>query len=558
MTEPGDSQSASPPVQARATRRLISPLTLRILAVNILALAIPVVGLLYLGPYQDGLLDAELDGLRRQSDIFAGALGEGAIRTQPDGAQALNILHARNMIRRLTAATPVRARLFLTNGELVADSRSVGGRDRMVQIFELSPPHESSSSVEYLMDMLDWVFDAFQGVRDLDLYQEAQRQSIRDYPEAMSALSGDVTGVVRADRDGGYMLSVAMPVQRFHQVIGVLMVSKSGAEVRQTIRDVRLVVVELFAIALVITVLLSLYLAGAIARPMRRLAAAAAQVRGGRELLEIPDLTHRGDEIGDLSGALRDMTGALYLRIDAIERFAADVSHEIKNPLTSLRSAVETAARITDPAQQKQLMTIIQEDVQRLDRLITDISDYSRLDAELSRESMNPVDIGGLLKALVDIRAAAHDEDSGGDDVDGGVPRFRVHIATGEDNAKAALTVPGWEGRLVQVFRNLIANADSFAIPGTTIDIEVSRRGAVVETVISDTGPGLPDGKLDAVFDRFYSERPTSEKFGMHSGLGLSISRQIVEAHGGSIHADNRRSENGVIMGAQFTVRLPV
>ena len=558
MTEPGDSQSASPPIQARATRRLISPLTLRILAVNILALAIPVVGLLYLGPYQDGLLDAELDGLRRQSDIFAGALGEGAIRTQPDGAQALNILHARNMIRRLTAATPVRARLFLTNGELVADSRSVGGRDRMVQIFELSPPHESSSSVEYLMDMLDWVFDAFQGVRDLDLYQEAQRQSIRDYPEAMSALSGDVTGVVRADRDGGYMLSVAMPVQRFHQVIGVLMVSKSGAEVRQTIRDVRLVVVELFAIALVITVLLSLYLAGAIARPMRRLAAAAAQVRGGRELLEIPDLTHRGDEIGDLSGALRDMTGALYLRIDAIERFAADVSHEIKNPLTSLRSAVETAARITDPAQQKQLMTIIQEDVQRLDRLITDISDYSRLDAELSRESMNPVDIGGLLKALVDIRAAAHDEDSGGDDVDGGVPRFRVHIATGEDNAKAALTVPGWEGRLVQVFRNLIANADSFAIPGTTIDIEVSRRGAVVETVISDTGPGLPDGKLDAVFDRFYSERPTSEKFGMHSGLGLSISRQIVEAHGGSIHADNRRSENGVIMGAQFTVRLPV
>ncbi|MBT5107220.1 MAG: HAMP domain-containing protein [Rhodospirillaceae bacterium] len=558
MIEPGDSQSASSPVQARATRRLISPLTLRILAVNILALAIPVVGLLYLGPYQDGLLDAELDGLRRQSDIFAGALGEGAIRTQPDGAQALNILHARNMIRRLTAATPVRARLFLTNGELVADSRSVGGRDRMVQIFELSPPHESSTSVEHLMDMLDWVFDALQGVRDLDLYQEPQRQSIRDYPEAMSALSGDVTGVVRADRDGGYMLSVAMPVQRFHQVIGVLMVSKSGAEVRQTIRDVRLVVVELFAIALVITVLLSLYLAGAIARPMRRLAAAAAQVRGGRELLEIPDLTHRGDEIGDLSGALRDMTSALYLRIDAIERFAADVSHEIKNPLTSLRSAVETAARITDPAQQKQLMAIIQEDVQRLDRLITDISDYSRLDAELSRESMSPVDIGGLLKALVDIHAAAHDEDSGGDDVAGGVPRFRVHIAVGEEDAETALTVPGWEGRLVQVFRNLIANADSFAIPGTTIDIEVARRGAIVETVISDTGPGLPDGKLDAVFDRFYSERPASEKFGMHSGLGLSISRQIVEAHGGSIHADNRRGENGVIMGARFTVRLPI
>ena len=549
MTEPGESTPKS--ARSRASQRRISPLTLRILAVNVLALAIPVVGLLFLGPYQDGLLDAELDGLRRQAGIFAGALGEGAIRTHPNGAQVLDILHARNMVRRLTAATPVRARLFLINGELAADSRSVGGRDRMVQIFELSPIQNGSPSVEHLMVMLDWMFDAFQGVRDLDYYQEAQRQSIRDYPEAMSALSGEVTGVVRADRKGGFVLSVAMPVQRFHQVIGVLMVSKGGGEVRQTIRDVRLVVVELFAIALVITILLSLYLASAIARPVRRLAA-AAQVHGGREVQEIPDLTHRGDEIGDLSGALRDMTGALYLRINAIERFAADVSHEIKNPLTSLRSAVETAARITDPAQQQQLMTIIQEDVQRLDRLITDISDYSRLDAELSRESMSPIDLGGLLKMLVEIQMASREEG------EGAPPRMRVHTAAGAQDAMIVLTVPGWESRLVQVFQNLIANADSFAFPGTTIDIEVARCGGFVEILVLDTGPGLPDGKLDAVFDRFYSERPASEKFGMHSGLGLSISRQIVEAHGGTIGALNRRDANGVVMGAQFTVRLPV
>jgi two-component system sensor histidine kinase ChvG len=336
-------------------------------------------------------------------------------------------------------------------------------------------------------------------------------------------------------------------------VIGVLMVSKGGGEVRQTIRDVRLVVVELFAIALVITILLSLYLASAIARPVRRLAAAAqAQVHGGREVQEIPDLSHRGDEIGDLSGALRDMTGALYLRINAIERFAADVSHEIKNPLTSLRSAVETAARVTDPAQQQQLMTIIQEDVQRLDRLITDISDYSRLDAELSRESMSPIDLGGLLKMLVEIQMATREEG------EGAAPRMHAHTAASTQDPKTASTVPGWESRLVQVFQNLIANADSFAFPGTTIDIEVVRRGAFVETMVSDTGPGLPDGKLDAVFDRFYSERPASEKFGMHSGLGLSISRQIVEAHGGTIGAVNRRDANGVVMGAQFTVRLPV
>ncbi|MBL4720366.1 MAG: stimulus-sensing domain-containing protein [Alphaproteobacteria bacterium] len=527
-------------------RRLISPLTWRILAVNILALAIPVVGLLYLGPYQDGLLEAELDGLRRQSDLFAGALGEGAIRIQPNGSQVLDVLHARNMIRRLTAAAPVRAQLFLTNGALIADSRNVGGRDRLVQIFELSPLRDGSPAVERFLIMLDWLFDAFQGPRDLDTYQESQRPHIRDYPEAVAALSGEVTGVVRADRDGGFVLSVAMPVQRFHQVIGVLMVSKSGAEVHAAIRDVRLVVVELFGIALVITVLLSLYLARAIARPVRMLAAAAAGVPGAGGVIEIPDMTHRGDEIGDLSGALRDMTSALSLRLGAIERFAADVSHEIKNPLTSLRSAVETAARITDPAQQKQLMTIIQEDVQRLDRLISDISDYSRLDSELSRESMQPVEVVGLLQTLVDIHSVAHDEDSD-------APRMHLSI----DGAPATLVAPGLEGRLVQVFRNLIANAESFSPPGSTIEIHVARRGDYVETTISDTGPGLPEGKLEAVFDRLYSERPASEKFGMHSGLGLSISRQIIKAHAGVIRTENRRGADGAVIGAKFTVRLP-
>jgi two-component system, OmpR family, sensor histidine kinase ChvG len=520
---------------------------MRILAVNILALVIPVVGLLYLGPYQDGLLDAELEGLRRQSDLFAGALGEGAIRIQPDGSQVLDVLYARNMIRRLTAAAPVRAQLFLTNGALIADSRNVGGRDRMVQIFELSPVQEGAPSMERLMGMVDWLFDAFQGVQDLDTYHESLRPNIRDYPEAVAALSGDITGVVRAASEGGFVLSVAMPVQRFHQVIGVLMVSKNGEDVRRAIREVRIVVVELFGIALVITVLLSLYLARAIARPVRVLAAAAARVPGGGALNEIPDMTGRRDEIGDLSGALRDMTDALSLRLGAIERFAADVSHEIKNPLTSLRSAVETAARISDPDQQKQLMRIIQEDVQRLDRLITDISDYSRLDSELSRESMRPVEIVGLLQTLVDIHDASKDNNPD-------APRIRLNI----EGDPSTLIAPGLEGRLVQVFRNLITNAESFSPLGSFIDIHVARRDGFVETTISDSGPGLPEGKLEAVFDRFYSERPASEKFGIHSGLGLSISRQIIMTHAGTIRAENRRGGDGAIVGARFTVRLPV
>lgn len=529
----------------RPARRLFSPLTLRILAINVLALAIPVVGLLYLGPYQDGLLETELEAMRTQADIFAGALGEGAIQIQPNGVQVLNVQHARNMIRRLTAATPVRARLFLTNGELIADSRQVGGRGRIVQIFELPPPPEDASPAERLLQLVDWFFDVIHGPSELEIYRELPNQSIGDYPEALRALGGEPNGVVRADSDGGFVLSVAMPVQRYHQVIGVMMLSKNGAEVQAAVRNVRLVVMEIFAIAMVVTVLLSFYLASAIARPVRRLAEAAMHVRRGvgRELYEIPDLTKRGDEIGDLSGALREMTDALYLRLNAIERFAADVSHEIKNPLTSLRSAVETASRLKDPDQQQKLMTIIQEDVHRLDRLITDISDYSRLDAELSREELAPVDVGEMMNTLVDIHCSSHEASP---------PRVVTTVTPG-----GGVVVSALEGRLVQVFQNLLANAEGFAPPGTQIQVNVSRAGNAVEVTVKDCGPGLPEGKLEAVFDRFYTERPEGEKFGMHSGLGLSISRQIVDAHGGTITADNWRATDGQVGGAVFTVRLP-
>jgi two-component system sensor histidine kinase ChvG len=270
-------------------------------------------------------------------------------------------------------------------------------------------------------------------------------------------------------------------------------------------------------------------------------------VRSGRgREKEIPDFTKRGDEIGDLSASLRDMTQALWNRMEAIESFAADVAHEIKNPLSSLRSAVETAARLDDPEQQQRLMSIILDDVQRLDRLITDISDASRLDAELSRADMSPVDIRGLLTTLVEVEQIAAESRGAG------APVIRLELS-----GETRLKVIGIEDRLAQVLRNLISNAVSFSPRGGEILLRGERTGSWLRIIVEDEGPGLPPGKFEAVFERFYTERPEGEKFGTHSGLGLSISKQIITAHRGRISAENIERD-GMVMGARFIITLPV
>jgi two-component system sensor histidine kinase ChvG len=325
-----------------------------------------------------------------------------------------------------------------------------------------------------------------------------------------------------------------------------LLLTQDGARLEDSLQSVRADILHCFLVALAVTVALSLYLAGTIVRPIRRLALAAERMRRGHgRHREIPDLTGRGDEIGELSLALRELTGALWTRMDATEHFAADVAHEIKNPLSSLRSAVETVVRVQDPERQRPLMAIIADDVNRLDRLITDISNASRLDAELSRAEPKPVDLGAMLRMLVGFHAATIADD-------GVTPRV-----IGELPEDVDLIVPGVEGRLVQVFQNLIANAVSFSPPGGTVALTARRDGRYVEITVSDQGPGIPEGKLTAIFERFYSERPPAEKFGTHSGLGLSISQQIIGAHLGTITAANRRGPDGAIVGAVFTVRLP-
>lgn len=527
----------TPKRRFRRWRPLKSPLTRRILAVNLIAPILLVAGLFYMDRYKQGLIQGELAGLATQAEMVAGAVGEGAVSEQALGFLELNSELAQQMVRRLAEPAQVRARLFDAVGDLAADSRYLLSIKGNIQIEELPPPAGhgwQAQLVQWWERFTTWMPEDTTLLPHVEVAGDRADQ----WPEAMSALSGRIASAVRS-RPGGIVLSVAVPVQRYKQVVGALVVQADGRAIAKALFQVRLNILQIFVVALSITVGLSFYMAGTIARPIRRLALAAEQVRHGHgRRHRIPDFSDRHDEIGELSVALKEMTEALWNRMDAIERFAADVAHEIKNPLTSVRSAVETAARLTDPDKQRKLLSIIQDDVERLNRLITDISDASRIDAELSRAETEPVPVASMLETLGDIyRSTAED----------GEIHYAVRVPHGDQ-----LVVAGIEGRLVQVLRNLIGNAASFSPPGGTITLTAEREGKFVRIQVDDQGPGIPDNKLDAIFDRFYSERPQSEKFGTHSGLGLSISKQIVQAHGGLIWAENRPDG-----GARFVVKLP-
>ena len=525
-------------------RRRRSSLTRRILTLNLLALAIPVAGLLYLDQYRNSLVQQQLDLMATEAELFSGALAASGVVTGPAGDERLLPETTRSTVRRLVDVSKTRARLFDQDGTLIADSSRLIGPGGQVEIEMLPPPENDTLLVSLVTRLYDSVVSLIPRGKPLPLYQERAQQRAADYPEALEALDGEPASALRVDHSGDLMLSVAVPVQRYRQVLGTLMLSVGGDSIDVAVRDVRLNILKVFGVAFAITVLLSLYLAGTIARPLHRLAEAADRVRRGQgRQTEIPDFTRRGDEIGDLSGALREMTEALWTRMDAIEHFAADVAHEIKNPLSSLRSAVETVARIEDPERQRRLMAVILDDVQRLDRLITDISDASRVDAEMSRMEKEPVDIARMLRTLAEIDEATAKPES---------PRLVVDAPGGR-----ALMVAANEGRLVQVLRNLLANAMSFSPPRGSITLFARREGRRIRLSVADQGPGIPPDKLDAIFDRFYTERPAGEKFGTHSGLGLSISRQIVEAHGGRLFAENLTDPDGTIRGARFTLLLP-
>jgi two-component system sensor histidine kinase ChvG len=551
--------------------RLFSPLTLRFLAVNLAAPVLLVLGLLFLDEYQDTLIATELDALQTQGQLIAAAVGEGAVvvaKTRgrsnasdndedmdfgPSTARrVIDPDAARQMVRQLSELANVRAQLFDRSGTLVADTRLLQGSTGRVHVLDL-PPIEDSPLSGMIRKLYANTFGRYAYERNFDPFGEPAKATAGDYAEATHALEkGEPQSKVRMrNSDRQKILSVAVPVQFYKQIVGTILVSRDGSTVDKRLFAVRGSILGMFAWVLALTVLTSIYLANTIARPVRRLAAAAMQVRQAKNRrYPIPDLTKRSDEIGELSAALREMTESLWQRLDAIEHFAADVAHEIKNPLTSLRSAVETVARVKDPEQQKKLMSIIMEDVMRLDRLISEISDASRLDAELSRAELRPVDVARLVLALAEVQNANDDP---------AAPK--VELLTEETTSGAdplRFTVQGLETRLGQVFRNLISNAVSFSPPAGTIMIRTVRERRHVTIAVEDQGPGIPAGKEADIFNRFYTERPEGEAFGKHSGLGLSISKQIVEAHRGTIAAENILGDDGQVKGARFIVRLPV
>ncbi len=550
--------SFSPPIvpvaaRERARQRWVSPLLRRILLVNALPLALLVAALLYLDQYQNGLLEAAVQALREQARIYAGALGESAVREQDPENPLLQPELARPLLRRLTEPTPnAQARLYAPDGQLIADSRVREGAAGAVVTAPLPPAADRGRVLGTIGSVYDRVLAVLPHKTQGTFVEVSPNAAgvewqpdVKEELRMTGANSGrEMPPYIRRTLEDRLLVTVAEPVRRNRHTVGIVLLTREAREVDDSLFAVRMSILGLFALALVLTVALSWYLSLTIARPILRLAGAAHDMREGRGRAgTVPaTLLGRRDEVGQLAHALTESAAALWTRMDATEQFAADVAHEIKNPLTSIRSAIETLRRIEDPSQQRRLLAIIAEDVIRLDRLISDISDASRVDAELSRTATEPMDVVPILATLAEIHDATRREDD---------PVIVLDIPSGP------LRVAAVEGRLVQVLRNLIGNARSFSPSTGRILLQAREIGVLVEIGVEDDGPGIPASKLERVFDRFYSERPEGEQFGQHSGLGLSISRQIVQALKGRIAAENRRDDTGKVIGARFVVRLP-
>nr|WP_246300819.1 sensor histidine kinase [Rhizobium rhizolycopersici] len=553
---------------------VFSSLTRRILFFNLVALVVLVAGILYLNQFREGLIDARVESLLTQGEIIAGAISASAsvdtnsITVDPEkllelqAGQSITPLpndedldfpinpeRVAPVLRRLISPARVRARIYDTDANLLLDSRHLYTQGQVLR-FDLPPMEPEESS---FFDRFSAWFNRVLQPGNLPEYKEAPGGDGSIYPEVMNALTGVRGAVVRVTDKGELIVSVAVPVQRFRAVLGVLLLSTQAGDIDKIVHAERLAIMRVFGVAALGNVFLSLLLSSTIANPLRRLSAAAIRVRrgGAKEREEIPDFSSRQDEIGNLSVAIREMTTALYDRIDAIESFAADVSHELKNPLTSLRSAVETLPLARTEESKKRLMDVIQHDVRRLDRLISDISDASRLDAELARSDAKTVDLEKLLGDLVDISRQVRSNKK---------PVILDFVVDRNDNPKARFDISGYELRIGQIITNLIENARSF-VPdqGGRIVVRLSngRNGRRIVR-IEDNGPGIQAEDIDRIFERFYTDRPASEGFGQNSGLGLSISRQIAEAHGGTLKAENIVDRGtGEIKGARFILSLP-
>ncbi|MDO9588791.1 MAG: HAMP domain-containing sensor histidine kinase [Brevundimonas sp.] len=526
-----------PPGEAEPRRRLKrfggSRLGGLILALNLLSLLILFVGALLLNEWSRGLIEARQETLTAQAELLVRVLGDERIGvTRGEPTPSLDPIEASRWLRDNFLLSGQRARLFDIDGIPVADSfdvtEAIPGRPLPPALSAGTPPEEVDPAVE---------------VRNAADVEQARAVL---GAEVEQALGGEPQASLRRSESGDRVVSVSIPVRHVRQVLGVL--TLEAGDVDETLDAQRRALMPFALVALAVNLLGSLLLHLFVARPVMRLSAAADEVRLQRaRAISLPDLEHRKDEIGDLARSLETMTETLSDRMDAIEAFAADVSHEIKNPLTSIRSALETLPLVKTPEQREKLTLLLQQDVRRLDRLITDISNASRLDAELNRDRPRTIDLTVLLSEIVGV-------------YESGLKPGEAHVAFAPSAGDHVLVV-GRDGPLGQVFRNLIDNARSFSPPDGAVRISLVRDemdpDRPVRVRVDDDGPGIPPENLETVFERFYTARPRGVAFGANSGLGLSIVRQIVEAHGGRVRAENRPGPRGEVAGARFEVALP-
>lgn len=520
----------------------ISPLTRRILAVNVAALLVLVLGLLYTGQYERGLIASELDALQAKGQLLVSALS-GSIAPDPQRQPSPAPDLARQILRGVAEGDGLRVLLFGKDGQLLVDSRDLPGGASVVHPAPAFPSRSAAQKARLFAEKsLTTILPTSLVMPD---FRGGLPRAAGGWPGAERALRGlSQQDSWRNPNGGGLLLTAALPVRAPDGVIrGAVFLMHDGRDVAQEVLSVRLTVLRAFLMALLVTILLSIYLSETIVYPIVRLARATERVRQSILLKDsIPDLSWRKDEIGDLSRAFREMTFALDARIDSVSRFAADVAHEIKNPLASVKSAIETLAIVRDEAQRQKLLSVVNDDIDRLNRLITDISNASRLDSDLNRAERKVLDFAALIRNAVEVEGARLPAPG----------KIFLYIEEGRH-----LPVTGNDVQLAQVAHNLIDNALSFVAPGGIVTVSAGLKGDKVYMHVDNPGPPIPEDKLEAIFERFYSERPKTEKFGLHSGLGLSISRQIVRMHHGEITAQNLRNKSGAAQGVRFTVLLP-
>ncbi len=544
---PGDATDRALQEQRR-NRGLLSlrssPLARKIITFNLIALIVLVAGLLYLSPSRDSLAFQRANGLVSEAELIADTFEAQLPATAPVNLITGDGVDATETLEGLDLRGGAQIFVFGPDGTLVASARPESSASLPDFLPDLSRP--------IISDSLAWLWETVVGSLALGVTREAFVLEDALVDMLPQSLAGQTVVETLVNDDRQSLFAVATPIQQNGRAVGIIALASAAGEIDALVDQQRELVLQMFILGVVVSVGLGLILASTIANPLAELADAAefGRKKNARKMspsrIRIPDLTARPDEIGRLSGALRGMVAALYDRIEGNEQFAADVAHEIKNPLASLRSAVGTMRIAKRDDQRERLLKVIEHDVDRLDRLVSDISNASRLDSELVRDEEEPFDLLNLLGSLC--------EHLGREASTKGI-EFIV------DLPEEPITVMGLEGRLAQVFVNLISNAISFCEDGDAIRVWARKRDNRVLAVVEDTGPGIPEDALVKVFKRFYSERPAGQ-FGNNSGLGLAISKQIVEAHGGVIWAENIRPTEADVtsdpLGARFVVGLPV